>query len=281
MAERHTGNRRLGAELGFVAFGVRCALSVNPVDLLRRAEGLLPPGWLRCAPAPDDLRFSLSAAAGAYHIEGAGPVVATTDLDVALGVLDAQIRAHVALHAPRHIFIHAAVVETHGRAIVIPGPSFSGKTTLAVALLEAGATYYSDEFAVLDRDGLVHPYAKPLSIRANGALNGSDHPAHTLGISTGGARLAVGLIVVTRYRPKASWQPTRGTAGEGALALLANAVAGRERPGQALAAVVKAAAHVQVLEGDRGEAGETARAILRSASRASRSGGASSMAVQL
>jgi hypothetical protein len=281
MAERHTGDPRSGSELGFIAFGVRCALSVNPADLLRHAEALLPPGWLRCAPAPDDLRFSLSATGGTYRVKAAGPAVATTDLDVALKALDAQIRAYVALRAPRHIFIHAAVVAAHGQAIVIPGPSFSGKTTLALALLEAGATYYSDEFAVLDQDGLVHPYAKPLSIRADGAPNGSDLPPHTLGISTGGVRLSVGLIAVTRYRPNARWQPSEATPGAGALALLANAVAGRERPDQALATIVKAAAHAQVLEGDRGDAGEAAHAILGSAWQASRSEGTSSMATSI
>ncbi len=278
MAERHTVDSRSGSDLGFVAFGVRCVLSVSPAGLRHQAEALLPPGWLRCAAAPDDMRFSLNATGGTYQIKGAGPAVATPDLDVALKALDAQIRAHVALRAPRHIFIHAAVVGAYGRAIVIPGSSFSGKTTLALALLEAGATYYSDEFAVLDQDGLVHPYAKPLSIRADGAPNGSDHPAHTLGISTGGVRLSVGLIAVTCYRLNARWQPSEATPGAGALALLANAVAGRARPDQALATIIKAAAHAQVLEGDRGEAGEAARAILGSAWQASRSKGTSLMA---
>jgi uridine kinase len=41
--------------------------------------------------------------------------------------------------------------------IAIPGRSFSGKTSLVTALVRAGAVYYSDEFAVIDRDGLVRP----------------------------------------------------------------------------------------------------------------------------
>ena len=51
----------------------------------------------------------------------------------------------------------AGVVGWENRAIVMPGASFAGKTTLVRAWLEAGATYYSDEFAVLDRAGRVHP----------------------------------------------------------------------------------------------------------------------------
>src|SRR4051794_20574153 len=48
---------------------------------------------------------------------------------------------------------------------VIPRVSHSGKTTLVAALVRAGATYYSDEYAVFDAQGSVHPYARPLGIR--------------------------------------------------------------------------------------------------------------------
>ena len=65
---------------------------------------------------------------------------------------------HLAERARNRIFIHAGVVGWQGRAIVIPGRSFSGKSTLVAALLQAGATYYSDEFAVLDGRGYVHPF---------------------------------------------------------------------------------------------------------------------------
>ena len=48
---------------------------------------------------------------------------------------------------------------------MIPGSSFSGKTTLVRALVDAGAVYYSDEFAALDETGRVFRYAKWLSVR--------------------------------------------------------------------------------------------------------------------
>ena len=79
--------------------------------------------------------------------------------------LAAHAELFVAEHATDHLFVHAGVVGWEDRAIVMPGASFAGKTTLVRAWLEAGATYYSDEFAVLDRDGRVHPFARPLAIR--------------------------------------------------------------------------------------------------------------------
>jgi hypothetical protein len=153
------------------------------------------------------------------------------------------------------------VVAHDGQAMVIPGPSFSGKTTLVSALVQAGAIYYSDEYAVLDEHGLVHPYAKPLSIRDPEAVSRfrmSPPPGQA-----GGTALPIGLIAITRYSRTAAWRPEHRSAGEGALALLSNTVPVRDRPAEALAAVRRAAASARVLEGDRGDATEMAADLLR------------------
>jgi hypothetical protein len=83
-------------------------------------------------------------------------------------VLESEIRQWVAKTAKKRTFVHAGVVNWHKRAIVIPGRSRSGKTTFVAELVKAGASYLSDEFAVLDSRGRVHPFAKPLSIGASG-----------------------------------------------------------------------------------------------------------------
>jgi hypothetical protein len=248
------------AELGFEAYGVRGVLSAFPDALLARARSLLPPGWRTCPPTAS--RFSIAQSDGRYDVRvDDASRTQTIDLELALGVLDAQIRAYVALRAPQRIFVHAGVVGCDGGAIVIPGRSFSGKTTLVAALIRAGAAYYSDEFAVLDERGWVYPYPKPLSIRGDAARPG-DHPAASLGAAVGSNPLPVGLIAATSYRPGARWQPQRQTPGTGAMALFSNTVPARERPQQALAAVRHAAASALVLEGERGEASEMAGKLL-------------------
>jgi hypothetical protein len=63
----------------------------------------------------------------------------------------------VAENARRWIFVHAGVVAWRGQAIVIPGATQSGKTSLVAALVRAGAEYFSDEYAVFDARGRVHP----------------------------------------------------------------------------------------------------------------------------
>jgi hypothetical protein len=65
-----------------------------------------------------------------------------------------------------HVLLHAAAAERNGRAVLLPGPSGTGKTTLVAALLQRGLRYYSDEIAALARPGLtVQPYPRALAIK--------------------------------------------------------------------------------------------------------------------
>ncbi len=188
-------------------------------------------------------------------------VAASSDIDVALAVLDSQLRSFIAETAPEHIFIHAGVVAYEGRAIVIPGPSFSGKTSLVAEFVRAGATYYSDEFAVLDAEGLVHPYAKPLSIRLNG-FSQVDHAVESLGGSQGTDPLRIKTVLLCSYSPGAHWSPEVISGGDAVLAMLANTVPAQERPAQSLSAVKKALEGAVVVEGERGDAAEVVEDIL-------------------
>lgn len=184
------------------------------------------------------------------------------DLRLALGILDAELRMYIALHAPHHVFVHAGVVGVGERAFVLPGRSFAGKTTLVAALVQAGAEYWSDEYAVLDADGLVHPYPKPLSVRINDTRDTDEQPVESLGGRAGDHPLPVAVIAFTNYRPGAAWALNARTAGEGAVKLLEHSIAARSRPEQVLAAVRRAATDALVLEGERGDAGQAAGALL-------------------
>lgn len=50
-------------------------------------------------------------------------------------------------------FVHSGVVEFDRRAIVFPGKSRYGKSTMVAALVEAGCRYLSDEYAVISPEG--------------------------------------------------------------------------------------------------------------------------------
>jgi hypothetical protein len=246
------------------AFGVTVAVTADPQHFAA-VRDFLPPCSSPVRDLPERGRFALvkDTDEGLLRVvcderSIAGP----SDLRLALGILDAELRMYVALHAPDHVFVHAGVVGVEDRAVVLPGRSFAGKTTLVAALVQAGAEYWSDEYAVLDVDGLVHPYPKPLSVRINDTRETDEQPVESLGGRAGDRPLPVALIAFTNYRPGAAWALRARTAGEGAVKLLEHSIAARSRPEQVLAAVRRAATGAMVLEGDRGDANQAASALL-------------------
>jgi hypothetical protein len=255
----------------FTAFGVPLEVIV-PARLLVRALSLLPPGAASSDAGGAKATVAVQERDSYLEVTTQGRVVAVTEDDgLALGALDAQMRASVALLAPDHIFVHAGVVAVDDRAIVLPGSSFAGKTTLVQALVEAGATYYSDEFAVFDAAGLVHPYAKPLSIRhADLSRPPSETPAAALGGVTGKASVAVGLIAITVYAPGATLIPEPLPSVAALLAMLEHTIPARTRPQQVLAALKAAVRTATSWESDRGEAAQAARAIIDGLARSRR-----------
>jgi hypothetical protein len=133
--------------------------------------------------------------------------------------------------------------------------------------VRAGATYYSDEFAVIDAAGLVHPFAKPLSVRQEGGPTLAT-PVEALGGRAGAQPLKPLLVALATHKPEARWRPARLSPGQALLALLAHTVPVRRRPAASLRALGKALRGVWVLRGPRGDAAATAGMLLRSAERA-------------
>jgi hypothetical protein len=247
------------------AFGVTVAVSADPQHFAAVSD-FLPPRARQVRHPPESGRFALvkdTTDDGLLNVVcDEKPVAGPFDLRLALGILDAELRMYIALNAPDHVFVHAGVVGVGERAIVLPGRSFAGKTTLVAALVKAGAEYWSDEYAVLDADGLVHPYPKPLSVRIDDTRATDERPIESLGGRAGDRPLPVSVIAFTTYRPGVAFAPRPCTTGEGAVKLLEHSVAARSRPDQVLAAVRRAATDAVVLEGDRGDADEAAGALL-------------------
>jgi hypothetical protein len=243
----------------FTAYGVTGDVVVDDDSLAAKAQDVLPPGWR--PGEPDSVQTRVELRGNRVLVDG--ELFRWTRKETAIDVIDAAIRSRVAVLAPDHVFIHAGVVAHEGRALLLPGRSLAGKTTLVAALVSQGAGYLSDEFAVLDADGLVHPYPKPLSVRVKpGSLRQRDTPVESFGGVAADRAFPAEIIAVTRYERGAEWRPARRSPANGALALLSNAVPARERPAQTLAAVRRASADALVLEGTRGEAPATARDLL-------------------
>ena len=257
----------------FDAYGLRVGVRTNAPALLERLEAHLPPGRRACRSSVVDQIFSLwvdprrdGPPRPSRVYAGRRRRARTADLGHAFAVLESEIRQSVAAGAERRTFVHAGVVGWGGRAIVLPGRSRSGKTTLVAELVKAGAQYLSDEFAVLDRRGRVHPFAKPLSIRGPGGcdLHARARRAEDLGGTCATEPLPVGLVVLAEHRPGAVWRPERLTPGLAVLEMLAHTVPARLRPEASLQALEHAVARATILKGERGEARDLAALLLRS-----------------
>lgn len=81
-------------------------------------------------------------------------------------MLEMALNWSMATRSLDYLILHAGVVERDGRAVVIPGGSGQGKSTLTASLAAAGWRYLTDEFGIVDLDGLdVHPYPRPVSLK--------------------------------------------------------------------------------------------------------------------
>jgi hypothetical protein len=258
------------AGFAITAYGVRIGVRANEAGVLARIRDHLPPGWrsVRTREVERLYSFVVPRRRGIHTVyRDLSPFPQTLALKELLDTFESDLQLYVAERAARRVFVHAGVVGWRGRAILLPGPSMSGKSTLVAELVRAGATYYSDEYAVLDARGRVYPYARRLSLRADGTLERRRCSAAALGGRTGGRPLPVGLVAVSRYRPRARWRPRRLSVSAGALEIVAHTVAVRRDPRRALAAIEQVVRHAPILRGVRGEARETACALLHALGR--------------
>lgn len=250
-----------------IAYGARAGILTNRPELLETLLSLAPVGSKLAARMPVDRIFTVAA-----DIHGAGgrspsvyrlledeiEVARSDDRDSILEIYGRQLKMFVAEHARNRIFIHAGAVGWKGQGIIIPGRTFTGKTTLVAELIRAGATYYSDEYAVIDLQGRLHPYPAPLGVRD--PLTHRQEKVYPERIGT--RPLQVSLVVFCKYRPRASWRPREISAGQATLQLLDNTIPARIRSAEVLPLLTRLASDATIFSGFRGEAAETAFAIL-------------------
>jgi len=261
---------RLGWAAGFAlkSYGVRIGVRANDVSALERACEYLPAGWrTSTTPLVDRVYSIMVGGAGARrfsllygdHLR----ITRSTNVDDIFDRFESDVRLFVGEFAPNRVFVHAGVVGWKGKAIVIPGRSYSGKSTLVAALVRAGATYYSDEYAVFDSKGLVHPFAKPLEIREEGEFTQARVTVGELGGKSGTKPLPVGVVLMTGYKRGATWRPRKLSPGKGVLEMLFNTVSARRSPEKAMSTLRLVTRKAEVLKGTRGDTANVVEALLR------------------
>jgi hypothetical protein len=245
MAEPDAGARRLLDAYPWAGTTGRLALLGFDVEIRASDAGM--------AEVLAELFAPLAVGGTAAHVlsisssdEGGGEIRWAVHLD-AVRLIRTEAKSiafqHLLWEANRHAIdetrdlalVHASAAVVDGRAIVLPGPMGAGKSTLAAALVQAGAGYLPDEIVAIDPGTrLVVPYPKYLSLGPALAHLVPDRPVSQR--SFVGDQLLVspevirpdavaapappGVVVFPRYRPGATTtvDPLRPAAALAALA---------------------------------------------------------------
>ena len=166
----------------------------------------------------------------------------------------------IALHSNEDVFVHAGVIVWNEMAILFPGRSRSGKSTLVHELVRAGATYLSDEYARISKTGQIAPYPRPIQLRTATGRRFVD--PHTLG-SVAERPYPPGIVVFARHQTGAAFDPVAVPPAQAALELFDNSVVAEVLPIAATRAVAAVARATTAVRSNRDEAAAVGKAILR------------------
>ena len=183
--------------------------------------------------------------------------------ELLLDLLESRVRITIAEFAVGKVFLHAGVVAINGKAIIFPAKSYQGKTTLVGELVRKGAVYYSDEYAVLDENGFVHPFPKMLSVRGIiDEYTQKDIAVEEFGGVAGTERLPVALVVITEYKKGAKWKPKKLSPGQGVMEILPHTIPIRNKPKFTLNVLNNVAERAIITKTKRAEADLTAGLLI-------------------
>lgn len=263
--------------INFQAYGVKVGLEANKRDYLleieKRLGKILPNGFEIIGKNEIDHILQIKRKKnGDFQLFKNEVNVANSSSEAEFyDFVESEIRLTIAEYAVSRVFLHAGVVAWKGKAIVIPGSSFSGKTSLVAALIKKGALYYSDEYAVLDENGTVHPFPKMLSLRGIiDEYKQVDCTAESIGGEVGLEPIAVGMILLTEYDSTFdisedeanSFEPEMPSAGQAMLEIIRQTIPIRINPKFTLEVLNKVVNNAIIAKSKRGNAEKFADLLL-------------------
>lgn len=255
-------------KIGFEAYGVKIGLSSNSKRYLNKIQSklgeLFPEGWRDVEFSETAHRFSIN-----FTKTDADNFIYKNDELILSGgnwsydAPEPYLRLTVAEFAEKCIFLHAGAVAYKGKGIIIPGKSFAGKSTLVAELSKRGMLYFSDEYAVIDFEGRLHPFAKKVSMR--GIVDDYtqvDIPIEEMGGRKGCKPVKIGLLLIAAYKKGAKFKPKKLTAGEGIIEAISNSVSIRRNPSEVLQTLNKVIINAEAVKTSRGEASDFAEKLI-------------------
>lgn len=241
------------------AYGYKIRFEWSRPEYKEIVDAVVVPDWVPVTGESEpDAVFSLSGKPDSVWIELDGEeVIGGISFESSKDNLRRPLQLHLATFCQRYLFVHAGVVLAPGGLIVVPGSTFAGKSTLVRALLDRGCTYFSDEFALLDAEGKVSAFPRPMRERTG------DHsyrftPAGDLGWTPEVSAAKPTLVLSTRFEEYETWSPRVLSSGHTVLKLMEHTVAAKLNPERAVKILTSFVSDgLTCLDGPRGEASQT------------------------
>ncbi len=246
-------------------YGIKICIKTNKNSLLSELKNeidkTIPIKYEILSPQiPDHIIYIKAAEKKMYELYKNEESIARGQKSDLIEIFKSTLRLTIAEFAVSKVFLHAGVVAWKGKAIVIPARSFRGKTTLVAELVKKGALYYSDEYAVLNKNGFVQTFPKQLSLR--GIIDKYaqvDYSVEALGGRAGKKNIPVGMILITEFNADLSvrkWQPELLSVGQGIMEIIPHTISIRNNTKFALKVLNKVASRAIIAKSKRGEAKE-------------------------
>lgn len=250
---------------GIQAFDLKIRVESDCVEMRHALDRFLLPPLERCGVSREaaDIAIEVLTDAGEYRVSvdnfwvSSAETLANATLAAVKALDDALVQKLRVLRA-----VHAGAVVLNERALLVPGSSHAGKSSLVAELLRRGAAHLSDEYALIDEQGLVHAYPRPLLLR-----NGRPKQALVLpsefdtGFELKPAKVGW-IVAVDYYDPAALWNIERISQSEAVMLLLSNTPHEMGQSPEIIDSFTRAVAAAECYVGTRGEVAEAADRIL-------------------
>lgn len=154
------------------AFGAVVEITSLDREILDQCAATLPGYWLKAEDRQPDICFDITTTTHKpereRHFlfrENGSPLGGAINGAQVQRRLAKRMDYYLGAYARNCAFLHSGIVFHAGRAILIPGLSHAGKSTLTAALVRAGAHYVSDDIAVIDRTGQAYFLHRKINLR--------------------------------------------------------------------------------------------------------------------
>lgn len=255
----------------FESFGVGIRVESTDSELLEKAETVVRRAFVsnfRFIENDPPAKFSFGLARaekGKLVLFRDGEYFSRGETELAFfRYFNSMLRIRVAEYAVGKVFLHSGAVGINGTALLIPGNSYSGKSTIVAELIKNGAEYYSDEYAVLDEDGLNHPFPRDVSLRdkVNGKTDVLDFSPASFGGRVGTKAIPVGAVLITEYKSDAVWRPEMLSHGQGILELVPQTISLQNNAEFSLRVLKNSLSRAIIARSPRGDSKRFAKTIL-------------------